>query len=275
MQQVGAFTQYIDVTQVVLYVFWLFFALLVIYLQRESKREGYPLVSDRSKHITVQGYPAVPEPKTYLLPHGGTLQLPNDRTDRDRELNAVPLFKAPGSPLVPKGDPLVDGLGAAAWADRSDVPDLNGEGEPRLKPLSALGGAWRIAEFDANPIGMDVRALDKVVVGKITDVMVDQMEFLPRYYQVRLNSGREILLPMMFVKVRKKRRAPADGSLYERMISRREKEVHVVAINSAQFENVPLCASNDQVTLLEEDKVQAYYGGGHVYASRQRTEPLI
>lgn len=275
MQQVGAFTQYIDVAQVVLYVFWLFFALLVIYLQRESKREGYPLRSDRSRHITVQGYPAIPEPKTYLLPHGGTLQLPNDRTDDNRELNAVPLFKFPGAPLVPKGDPLVDGLGAAAWAERSDTPDLNEEGEPRLQPMSKLGGAWRVAEFDANPVGMDVRALDKIVVGKITDVMVDQMEFLPRYYQLTLNSGRQILLPMMFCRVKRKRRAGMEGSIYDRMISRREKEIRVVAITSAQFENVPVCASHGQVTLLEEDKVQAYYGGGHVYASRQRTEPLI
>ena len=60
----GAITGYVDVAQIVLYVFWAFFAGLIYYLLRENKREGYPLVSDRSKHITVQGWPPVPAPKT-------------------------------------------------------------------------------------------------------------------------------------------------------------------------------------------------------------------
>jgi photosynthetic reaction center H subunit len=42
----GAITQYIDVAQVVLYVFWVFFFGLIFYLRREDKREGYPLVYD-------------------------------------------------------------------------------------------------------------------------------------------------------------------------------------------------------------------------------------
>jgi photosynthetic reaction center H subunit len=60
------FTSYIDLTQVLLYAFWLFFALLVYYLRREDKREGYPLQSDR-RNVVVQGFPAAPGPKLY--PH--------------------------------------------------------------------------------------------------------------------------------------------------------------------------------------------------------------
>ena len=41
----AAFTQYIDVAQVVLYLFWAFLAGIIIYLHREDKREGYPLES--------------------------------------------------------------------------------------------------------------------------------------------------------------------------------------------------------------------------------------
>lgn len=59
--QTGAITGYIDVAQLVLYAFWIFFAGLIVYLHRENKREGYPLESDRSRAITVQGWPAVPE----------------------------------------------------------------------------------------------------------------------------------------------------------------------------------------------------------------------
>ena len=33
----------VDLAQISLYAFWLFFAGLVIYLQRENMREGYPL----------------------------------------------------------------------------------------------------------------------------------------------------------------------------------------------------------------------------------------
>ena len=68
----GAITSHIDVAQVVLYAFWIFFAGLIIYIRREDKREGYPLESDRSGSIKVQGFPAMPEPKSYRLPHGGT-----------------------------------------------------------------------------------------------------------------------------------------------------------------------------------------------------------
>ena len=48
----GAITQYIDVAQILLYAFWIFFAGLIIYLRREDKREGYPLESDRSARAT-------------------------------------------------------------------------------------------------------------------------------------------------------------------------------------------------------------------------------
>ena len=44
--QTGAITGYIDVAQLVLYAFWLFFIGLIIYLRREDKREGYPLWSE-------------------------------------------------------------------------------------------------------------------------------------------------------------------------------------------------------------------------------------
>lgn len=64
-------TEYLDLTTLVLYAFWIFFAALVYYLRREDKREGYPLVSDR-RNVTVQGFPAVPPPKTFPhAPHGG------------------------------------------------------------------------------------------------------------------------------------------------------------------------------------------------------------
>lgn len=55
-----SFTQRFDFAQLALYAFWLFFALLVIYLRREDKREGYPLQSD---HGPVGGFPPPPSTK--------------------------------------------------------------------------------------------------------------------------------------------------------------------------------------------------------------------
>jgi photosynthetic reaction center H subunit len=72
----GAITSYIDVAQVVLYAFWIFFFGLILYLRREDKREGYPLESDRSRNISVQGFPAIPRPKSFRLADGTVLQAP-------------------------------------------------------------------------------------------------------------------------------------------------------------------------------------------------------
>ena len=37
----------------------------------------------------------------------------------------------------------------------------------------------------------------------------------------------------------------------------------------------PATRNTDKVTLLEEDKITAYYGGGTLYATPDRVEPLL
>ena len=272
----GAITEYIDVAQLALYLFWAFFFVLVLYLHRESKREGYPLDSDRARHIKHQGFPAMPPPKRYRLPHGDDIMLPGDRKEDRREIAASPLGRFPGAPLVPDGDPLVDGVGPAAWAERRDVPDVDdADGGNRIRPLSTLGDEFDVADFSIDPRGMDVRALDGVVVGRIKDLWVDHMEAIARYYEVDLHGGRTVLLPMMMATYHKKRSAPTTGSLADRMIARREREVRVDSITSEQFANVPTLADPTQITMQEEDRLQAYYGGGHLYALKKRTESFI
>lgn len=63
-----AFENYIDLPTVLIYLFWIFFACLLIYLRREDKREGYPLVSDR-KGIEIHGWPRTPEPRAPRAKH--------------------------------------------------------------------------------------------------------------------------------------------------------------------------------------------------------------
>jgi photosynthetic reaction center H subunit len=47
------------------------------------------------------------------------------------------------------------------------------------------------------------------------------------------------------------------------------------SIFGEHFAGVPQLASPQQITKLEEEKVSAYYGGGTLYASKERQDPQI
>jgi len=129
----GPITQYIDVAQIALYAFWVFFAGLIYYLRREDKREGYPLESDRSGSIRVQGWPAVPPPKTFLL-RDGSMRVAPRAAEPVEEVRAT-AGRFPGAPLEPTGNPMLDGVGPAAYANRPHVPDLTLDGQIKIVPL--------------------------------------------------------------------------------------------------------------------------------------------
>ena len=150
----GALTESIDVAQVVLYVFWIFFAGLILYLRKEDKREGYPLVSDRSDHILVQGFPAMPEPKAFALAEGGHYYAPHDESD-PRPIAARPIASFPGAPLAPTGDGMAAGVGPGSVAIRPDRPETLVSGEPRVRPLAFA------RDFDVAPGRRDPREGDE------------------------------------------------------------------------------------------------------------------
>ncbi|MEO8060469.1 MAG: photosynthetic reaction center subunit H, partial [Burkholderiales bacterium] len=54
-----------------------------------------------------------------------------------------------------------------------------------------------------------------------------------------------------------------------------DQRIKVRSILAAQFAQVPGTRAPDTVTLLEEDKIMAYYGGGTLYATPDRQEPLL
>jgi photosynthetic reaction center H subunit len=257
--QTGAITGYIDVAQLALYGFWIFFAGLIFYLRGEDKREGYPLETDaRGRRGPIQGYPPMPKPKTYLLQHGGIRVLPNYANDQST-LAAVP---GPwiGSPIVPTGNPMLDGVGPAAYANRSDTPDLTYEGHARIVPLRAAPG-FGLESHDPDPRGMTVLAIHREIAGTVTDVWVDRSELVVRYYEVAVSTAAgtvHVLLPSNFTRIESRRR-----------------NVLVKAISAAQFANVPLTQHPEQVTLLEEDRIMAYFASGHLYALPSRREPLL
>jgi photosynthetic reaction center H subunit len=257
----GAITSYVDVAQIVLYVFWIFFAGLILYLRMEDKREGYPLESDRSdraKRVQVVGFPGLPAPKQFLLPHGGTVTVPGTR--EEPEIAARPVGGGLGAPLEPTGNPMLDAVGPAAYANRAEEPDLTIDGAPKIVPMR-VATDFSIEERDPDPRGMQVIGADKAVGGIVSDVWVDRSEPQIRYLEVEVpvaGGARRVLLPIGFCRI--------DG---------RRRQVRVVSILANQFADVPGIANPDQVTLREEDRVCAYYAGGHLYAEPSRLGPLL
>lgn len=270
--QTGAITQYIDVAQVALYVFWLFFLGLVLYIRREDRREGYPLVSSRTGEPYADNGLFIPEPKSFKLQNGTTVYAPKPNTDT-RAIKATPADRFPGSPLVPTGDPMLAEVGPGSYALRADVPDVTYEGHDRIVPMRLATG-FAIEPRDPDPRGMPVYGADGVQGGTVREVWVDRSEYVIRYLELEVghkagagsngSSGdanvglRRVLLPMNFSDVDKA-----------------NKKVIVHAILGKHFANVPGHKSADRVTLLDEDKIAAYYGAGFLYATPDRQEPLL
>src|ERR1700753_2893900 len=115
-------TAYLDVAQVTLYAFWIFFACLIFYLRREDKREGYPLQYEDGARRSGVGFPSYPGLKNYLLRHGHVATLPNWKNDRS-DAPVTPMAPWPGSPYVPTGNPLPDGAGARVALHADGQPD--------------------------------------------------------------------------------------------------------------------------------------------------------
>jgi photosynthetic reaction center H subunit len=252
----GAVTGYIDVAQIALYAFWIFFVGLVIYLRREDKREGYPLESDRSDRVRVQGFPAIPAPKTFGLADGGTIQAPRGARDA-RPIAAQPIGLYLGAPLQPTGNPMLDGVGPASYAARTDRPDTTLDGLPMIVPLRVAPG-FSVAGKDPDPRGMEVYGADRELGGTVHDIWVDRAEPQIRFLEIATRGPRHVLLPITFAKI--------DGT---------RRCVRVKSILGAQFATVPGLADPDQVTRLEEERIMAYYAGGTLYATPARAEPML
>ena len=250
---------YLDLAQVTLYVFWIFFACLIYYLRREDKREGYPLDSTALGGGVVHGFPRMPSPKNYFLRDGHVATLPNYKNDR-RDVAVAPTAVWEGAPVVPTGNPMLDGVGPGSYADREDVPELNMENIPCIVPLRIAAGTYLEAR-DPDPRGMKVLGADSETGGVVTDGWVDRAETLLRYLEVEVTTSagpKRVLLPLPFAKV--------DGN---------RNRVWVDAILGSQFADVPTTKSADQVTKLEEDRIVGYYGAGTLYATPARQEPLL
>ena len=257
--QAGAITGYFDVAQITLYAFWVFFAGLVLYLIRENKREGYPLIADSpNARSVVEGFPPTPPGKTFILGEGGM----HVSRAAERPVAAIPVGPYPGAALQPTGNPMIDGVGPASYAMRTDVPDVGFDDRlPKIVPLRVAKDFF-VATEDPDPRGMPVVAGDGLVAGRCVDVWVDRSETIIRYLEIEVPTAagsRRALLPMNLAKITWGTRP----------------RIRAVSILAAQFADVPALRNPDQVTLLEEDMIMGYYGGGTMYAKPSRLGPLL
>ncbi|QBF34226.1 photosynthetic reaction center subunit H [Thalassococcus sp. S3] len=255
---VNAFFGEFDLASLTLWLFYGFFALLIIYIQRENMREGYPMEDDDGNVAPNQGPYPLPEDKTFKLPHGrGEVTVPSGQNPDRKDLALRRTSKANGFPMEPTGDPMLDGVGPASWAPRRDVPELDGHGHPKIVPMSA-NEAFAVAA-GRDPRGLPVMSGDGEIVGEVTDMWIDEPEQLVRYLEYKLDpkwgEGTR-LVPMTLVRIW-------------------SNQVKIKSIYAKHFATVPTIASPRQVTLLEEEKISAYYGGGKLYADSSRLEPQI
>jgi photosynthetic reaction center H subunit len=246
----------IDVTMLCFYSFVLFFVGLVAYLNRESRREGYPLEDEMTGRVFSPKLLDLGDPKVFKLPHGqGNV---NPKTARDsRDIKARKTWGSYGSPYVPTGDPLVDAVGPASYAQRAKRPDLDWEGHARIVPMRAASGI-SVSRGDADPRGFAMLGVDGKIAGTITEMWIDRADRLVRYLEVLLDNGRSVLVPMTMAVVHGKKGV-----------------VQTDSISAAQFANAPGVAERDSITLDEEERIVAYFGGGYLYSSPGRQEPIL
>lgn len=240
-----------DLALISLYAFWLFFAGLIYYIQRENQREGYPLENEDGS--LAGSNLSVPEPKTFLLPHGrGEYKAPNAERET-RDLALARTAQSGGFPFAPTGDPMIDGVGPASWAARRDEAELDGHGHAKIQPMAKVGDFAVSAGRD--PRGLPVVGNDQQPAGKVTDMWVDVPEQLVRYLEVTLEDGSKRLVPMTMVRLK-------------------ATMAYVNSIDSGSFADAPTISSDAQITKLEEEKVSAFYAGGYLYRNDKRVSPM-
>ncbi len=253
----GELTGYIDVAQVVLYLFWGFFFGLIFWLRREDRREGYPLENDNPRAILPATRLMIPLPKTFQLMGGGTSQAPNFQRDA-ATVPATRSANASGAALLPEGDPLLSGMGPGAYATRRDEPERSSHGSKLIVPMRAAP-AFSISG-GPDPRGWEVVGADGRPGGKITEVWVDTVDSMVRYLEYQLTDGAQgvRLLPMPLALLK------ADTG-----------QVTVASLKAGQFAAVPTTKDPDSITVNEEERISAFYAGGRLYADPRRAEPLL
>ncbi len=262
----GAITSNIDLAQVLIWAFWVFFFGLVFYLQRESRREGYPLETEdgrKENHGQFMG-----EPKAFKASFGPDEFLYSGTGER----RDIPMSRSTGwlgDPYTPDGDPMELGVGAASYAMRHDIPEEDHHGNAKIRPMSKT--EFEVGTIDDDPRGMTVYGHDGVAAGTCSDIWVDTAEHCIRYLEVDLGEGGKVLAPYTMTDIQGPK-----GILYLLLgVPVKNQGIFVNSLKGEHFAKVPRTKAEDTVTMLEEDKIMGYYGGGTLHSDPSRATPFL
>jgi photosynthetic reaction center H subunit len=147
-------------------------------------------------------------------------------------------------------------VGPASFAMRMDIVETNREGHDLIVPMRVEKAFGVSAGPD--PRGWDVVGTDDKVAGKVKDVWVDRADVMVRYLELELADATARLVPITML-----------------LLESSERKVKVHALRAEHFTSVPALKEPDRVTILEEEKITAFYAGGRMYAEPGRLGPLV
>src|SRR5262249_19521620 len=127
----------------------------------------------------------------------------------------------------------------------------------KIVPLR-VDSHFAVSPRDPDPRGMPVFGADGRVAGVVSDLWVDRAEACIRYLEVKLETegGSTRLLPMTDLRIVR-------------------HAVQVDSILAEQFGSVPTIKTPDEITMLEEERIMAFYAGGRLYATPMRAESWL
>jgi photosynthetic reaction center H subunit len=252
-----------DLTVLLLYAFFGFFLLLVLYLLREGRREGFPLEHDVTGALEPEpGYLFRATPKLFRITRDEVRKAPN--YVRDTHVTNIARTAAwSGAPFEPTGDPMLAGVGPGSYAMREDRTDYTSHGLARIVPLRA-DPEYSVDKGDPDPRGFAFVGVDRQPGGVVTDLWVDRSEFLVRYLEVAtidakgVPTGATVLVPMAMC-----------------VVDRRRRRVVTDSVLGAQVAQAPRIAQEAKITLREEERIVGYFGAGYLYATPGRGAPVL
>ena len=253
----GVIGSQLDIPTIAFWIFLLFFLALVFWLQRQSKREGYPLKASPFTNERIDGFPPPPaDPITYILNEGGTTQAPHYYPQV--AINAAPVYRFDGTPLTPLDNPLLAGIGPGSWVRKKDEPLLTERGDLLLQPLRFMP-EWSVLREDADPRGMAVFDWRWNPVGRVSELWIDRGIKIIRYLEIELDAslgGKRVLAP-----------------IYHTDIKEASREIRVAALWAYQFTDIPMPAKPDVITGQEEERLNAYFNAGQFFRDSPLTAP--
>ena len=103
---------------------------------------------------------------------------------------------------------------------------------------------------------------DGLVAGTVADIWVDRAEVNARFIEVALPDplARHVIVPFELTQVK---------------LHGLSGYVSVVSVTAPLLAAAPVPESPDFLSAREEDRIQAYFASGHLYALPSRMGPLI